>query len=244
MSDERASDHRHLLRGRVQQPVELQPAIPRREGHDPVPVPAAPAGEHQQGQGRKGRCPGYGVRPPTNRPGTHLKAGQQNCQARPRLVRTGGSACRRRMTFPLEEGHRGAGFNCKHHEGENKMTKAYKEHHGPRDAGPVPARGHGRRHGPEREVSECHDRVPDARSGLDPLRGARFPRLQGRDDEALPVLQGDLPERRRRRVAPAAAVQFRDLAGRQGHRPRSCRLDRCRLARQAGAGPGRQGHRL
>ena len=35
-----------------------------------------------------------------------------------------------------------------------------------------------------------------------------------------------------------------DLAGRQGHRARSRRLDRRRLAGQAGAGPGHQGHRL
>ena len=31
-----------------------------------------------------------------------------------------------------------------------------------------------------------HGRVPDARPGLDPLRGARLPGLQGRDGEALP----------------------------------------------------------
>ena len=53
-----------------------------------------------------------------------------------------------------------------------------------------------------------HGRLPDARPGLDPLRGARLPRLQGRDGEALPRLHGDLPERQRRRGAAAAAVQL------------------------------------
>ena len=59
--------------------------------------------------------------------------------------------------------------------------------------------------------------MPD--QALDPLRAARLPGLQGRDGEALPRLQGALPERRRRRGAAAAAVQLGDRAGRQG---RSC----------------------
>ena len=45
-------------------------------------------------------------------------------------------------------------------------------------------------------------------------------------------------------VAAAAAVQLGDLAGRQGDRARPGRFDRGRLAGQAGAEPGRQGHRL
>ena len=66
-----------------------------------------------------------------------------------------------------------------------------------------------------------HRRLPDARPGLDPLRAARLPRLQGRDGEALPRLHGDLPERQRRRRAPAAAVQL----GARPRAPRSIVLD-------------------
>ena len=84
----------------------------------------------------------------------------------------------------------------------------------------------------------------DAGPELDALRGARPSGLRGRDDQALPQLQGALPERRRRRVAPAAAVQLGREPGRQGHRARPRRLDRRRLAGEAGPGPGHQGHRL
>ena len=92
--------------------------------------------------------------------------------------------------------------------------------------------------------AERHGRVPDARPGLDALRTARLPRLQGRDEEALPRLQGALPERQRRRVDAAAAVQLGDRAGRQGDRARPGGFDRRRLAGPHGAEPGHQGDRL
>ena len=41
MSDEQAPITEHLLRGRLQQSIQFQPAVPGREGHDAVAVPAA-----------------------------------------------------------------------------------------------------------------------------------------------------------------------------------------------------------
>ena len=55
------------------------------------------------------------------------------------------------------------------------------------------------------DASGRDGRLPDARPGLDPLRGARPSRLRGRDEEALPELQGALPERRRRRLASSSS---------------------------------------
>ncbi len=86
--------------------------------------------------------------------------------------------------------------------------------------------------------------VFDARPGLDPLRGARLPGLQGRDGQALPGLPGDLPERQRRRGATAAAVQFGDHPRRQGCGARPGGFEGRGLAGQPRAEPGHQGHRL
>ena len=80
-------------------------------------------------------------------------------------------------------------------------------------------------HAPPSRRPRRHRRLPDARPGLDPLRGARLARASRRRWTKLcPTCTVDLPERQCRRRAAAAAVQLGAGAGREGRRARPGRL--------------------